>query len=113
MRAAVDPEAVLATDELPEYKRIGKEQAGHLVVTHSKGEYARGEAHVNTAESYFALLKRAHYGTHHHYSKKHLPRYVDEQGFKWDHRKVTDGERMVEAIRGAEGKRLTYRPITS
>ena len=47
-------------------------------------------------------------GIHHQMSKQHLHRYVDERGFMWSHRKVSDGERMVEAIKGIEGKRLMY-----
>ena len=53
---------------------------------------------TNTGESYFALLKRGHYGIFHQLSKKHLHRYCDEFTFRWDHRKVTDGERMVAVV---------------
>ncbi len=89
-------------------------QGGHESVTHSKGEYVRGDVHVNSAESFFALLKRGVHGTFHHVSKRHLPRYCDEFGFRWDHRNVTDGERTVAAIQQAEGKRLTlyYRSMS-
>ena len=60
-------------------------------------------------KGFVALLKRAHYGIHHQMSKQHLHRYWDDWSFMWDHRKVSDGERMVKAIEGAEGKRLKYR----
>jgi hypothetical protein len=80
-----------------------------LTVNHSQGEYARGDVNTNTAESFFALLKRGVHGTFHHISKTHLPRYCDEFSFRWDERKVTDGQRTVEAIKGAEGKRLMYK----
>lgn len=56
-----------------------------------------------------ALLKRGHYGIFHQLSKRHLSRYTDEFTFRWNWRKVSDGERMVRAIEGAEGKRLKYR----
>ena len=77
-------------------------------------EYVRRGAngllvHTNTAESFFALLKRGHYGVFHQLSKHHLHRYCHEFTFRWDHRHVSDGERMVAAIRGAEGKRLMYK----
>jgi hypothetical protein len=65
-------------------------------------------AHTNTAESFFALLKRGWYGIFHWYSRQHTHRYCDEFSFRWDQRKVSDGERMVAAIKGAEGKRLMY-----
>jgi hypothetical protein len=54
-------------------------------------------------------LKRGHYGTFHQLSKQHLFRYCNEFGFHWTFRKVTDGERMVRALEGTEGRRLTYR----
>jgi len=70
---------------------------------------ASEDVNTNTAESFFALLKRGVHGTFHHISKTHLHRYCDEFSFRWDERKVTDGERAVSAIKGAEGKRLIYR----
>lgn len=65
--------------------------------------------HSNTAESFFALLKRGHYRTFHKLSKKHINRYCDEFSFRWTHRKVTDAERREQAIKGAVGKRLMYK----
>jgi transposase-like protein len=113
IREHVDQTARIMTDEFPSYRGIGKEFAGgHRTVNHGKGQYARGkgfEIHVNSAESYFALLKRGVHGTFHHVSKKHLPRYCDEFSFRWDERKVTDGVRTVAAIKGSEGKRLMYK----
>jgi transposase-like protein len=113
--AKVAKEAVIMTDENTSYAGLAKDFAGHETVCHSKGEYARPiadgkQAHVNTAESFFALLKRGHYGIFHKLSKKHLHRYCTEFGFRWMHRKVTDGERMVAAIKGVTGKRLMYLP---
>jgi hypothetical protein len=80
---------------------------------HSIEEYSRTDpdgvkVHVNTAESFFALIKRGHYGIFHQLSKKHLHRYIEEFKFRWNLRKVTDGERMIEAIFGTIGKRLMY-----
>ncbi|MCG2684867.1 MAG: IS1595 family transposase [Planctomycetales bacterium] len=110
IRENVNPQAAIQTDELNLYKGIGQEFAGgHQTVNHSIGEYARGDVNTNTAESFFALLKRGVHGTFHHISKTHLHRYCDEFSFRWDERKVTDGQRTVEAIKGAEGKRLLYR----
>lgn len=111
-----DRDSTLFTDELPVYRRIGREfSGGHHRVLHRQQEYVRktpnGEMLVtsNTAESYFALLKRGHYGTFHQLGKRHLFRYVNEFSFRWNHRAVSDGERMVAAIKGAEGRRLMYR----
>ena len=72
-------------------------------------EYARGDAHVNTAESYFSLLKRGVMGAFHHVSRKHLNRYSDEFAFRWNRRHDSDAKRAEDAIRGADGKRLLYR----
>jgi len=105
-----------SSDSLPwkSYGGLDKEFAGHDVICHSSGQYARTNdegvsVNTNTAESFFALLKRGHYGIFHWFSRKHTHRYCDEFGFRWDRRKVSDGDRMVSAIKGAEGKRLMYR----
>ncbi len=101
----------LMTDELASYEKVGKEFANHGTVNHSGNEYASlaGFVHVNTAECRFSLMKRAVFGTHHSISEAHLPRYLAEWDFKWNTRKMTDGERAAEALGGIEGKRLTYR----
>ena len=103
------------TDESPVYVKPGKAFSGHASVNHSKDEYVRlgGFVHVNTAESFHALVKRQMYGTHHAVSGHHLQRYIDELAFRWNNRVangVNDVERANKAIKGAEGKRLMYRP---
>jgi ISXO2-like transposase domain len=82
-------------------------------VKHSLYEYVRGEAHINSAESFFSRLKRQLYGTHHAVSRKHLHRYIDEVAFKHNTRWLEDGARTVAAIQGADGKRLRYREPVS
>jgi transposase-like protein len=110
VRAHVDPSARLMTDENHAYFGLGSEFAGgHEVVNHSAYEYARGDATTNTVEGFFGLFKRGVMGSFHHISEKHMDRYLNEFSFRWDLRKVTDGERTVEAIKAAEGKRLMYR----
>lgn len=120
VRKLVDKSATLYTDDAVMYHGLGKEfEGGHHTVNHSAHEYVRYDengmtyASNNTAESWFALLKRSHYGIHHQMSAKHLHRYCTERSFMWNHREVTDGERMVAAIEGAEGKRLFYRMPTN
>jgi transposase-like protein len=112
MVKVADRRSYLMTDELHSYWTIGKEFAGHETVTHSENEYVKlgGFAHVNTAESRFSLMKRAVFGTHHSISEAHLARYLAEWDFKWNTRKISDGERAAIALKGIEGKRLTYRP---
>jgi transposase-like protein len=101
----------LMTDELASYEKVGKEFANHDTVTHSRDEYVRlgGFVHINTAECRFSLMKRAVFGTHHSISEAHLSRYLTEWDFKWNTRNITDGERAALALKGAEGRRLTYR----
>lgn len=112
IREMVNQEARIVTDEWKSYRGIGKEfKGGHSIVRHSEGEYVNGDAFTNTAESYFALLKRGIHGTFHHISKKHLSRYCNEFSFRWDNRKVSDGMRTENAIRGFVGKRLLLKEI--
>lgn len=109
IRENVKTSAAIMTDEFPSYRGLGQEfKGGHETVNHGEREYVRGTVHVNNAESFFALFKRGVHGTFHHVSKTHLRRYCDEFGFRWDHRKATDGERTVAAIKGASGKRVLY-----
>ena len=113
IRENVDRSSEIMTDEHKGYFGIGREFAGgHHTTNHLRREYLRGHVHSNTAESFFALLKRGVHGTFHHVSKKHLHRYCDEFGFRWNHRKTTDAERAVAAMGMSEGKRLAYRSVS-
>jgi transposase-like protein len=70
IRENVDKTARIMTDELSSYRGIGNEfDGGHETVNHGNKEYARGDVNVNSAESYFALLKRGVHGKFHHISK--------------------------------------------
>jgi transposase-like protein len=104
----------IMTDEAAVYPAITGGFAGHSTVNHSINEYVRsgGFIHTNTAEGYFAILKRGVYGTFHHVSPQHLKRYVGEFDFRYNERKalgVTDAERFSKSVGGIVGKRLTYR----
>ena len=101
------------TDELGAYHGVGRRvSGGHKTVKHSARQYVdgkNGEVHSNTVESVFSLIKRGLIGTFHSVSKKHLPLYLNEFEFRWNHRFEDDGERTAAAIRQADGKRLRYR----
>jgi transposase-like protein len=102
----------LHTDESLTYYWMGKEFAGHKTVNHSQDEYFRDGAGVQSAESFFALLKRGVFGSFHSISEQHLQRYCDEFAFRWNTRSalgIEDAERANLAIKGAVGRRLTYR----
>ncbi len=104
----------LMTDGANPYRTIGRQFRSHDAVDHGTGEYARGDAHSNTVESFFAILKRGVYGTFHHVSEAHLHRYLAEFDFRYNNRSalgVDDSERSDELLRGIAGKRLTYRRI--
>jgi transposase-like protein len=110
----VDKSAVVNTDEHPAYRRPLKQYKAHHAVNHSKVEYHRKNPDgtictTNSAESFFSLLKRGVYGSWHHVSPEHLPKYANEFAFRWTHRKVTDGERMENFMPLTFGKRLLYR----
>lgn len=109
IRQTVDRSSTIMTDEWKSYNGIGKHfEGGHEVVNHGRKEYFRNGATTNTAESYFAIMKRGIMGVYHSVSSQHLDRYCDEFSFRWNRRKITDGERTDDAIKNAQGKRLTY-----
>jgi len=96
------------TDSHRGYIGLAKKFAAHQTVNHMAHEYARGPAHVNTAEGYFSLLKRGINGPFHHVSKQHLHRYLAEFDFRYNTRKATDSERTMLAVRQVDGKQLQY-----
>ena len=109
--AQLDADTRLMTDDAGQYRNIHRDFR-HEAVNHGIGEYVRGEAHTNTVESYFAILKRGIIGTYHHVSQQHLKRYLAEFDFRYNNRialGVNDVARTVTAIKGASGKRLLYR----
>ena len=112
LKEKIAPKSDLRTDESNLYTQIGKEFASHETVNHSIKEYVRGDAHTNTVEGYFSILKRGIYGVYHHVSEQHLKRYLCEFDFRYNERialGVDDVERTNRALRGIVGKRLTYR----
>ncbi len=103
----------LYTDGLKSYQSIASEFAGHEYVAHDRGEYVRGPITTNSVESWNARLKRSITGTYHNVSREHLGRYVDEFVFRWNTSKMKDHHRMTAIVKGSDGKRLTYRPLSS
>lgn len=102
----------LITDEFGGYLKVGKAfEGGHFTTKHSSFQYVKPgtDIHSNTIEGAFSLIKRGVMGTFHSVSKKHLPNYLNEFEFRWNTRKLDDGQRVVRAIRQVEGKRLEYR----
>lgn len=75
---------ILITDEYKGYNRVSEKML-HAVITHAE-EYADGHIHTNSIESFWAIVKRAWYGTHHHYSRKYMPLYLAEACYKYNRR---------------------------
>ncbi len=103
-------ESELHTDESRLYSKVGREYVEHRKVVHVRGQYVgpHGES-TNKCENYFSIFKRGMRGVYQHCAEKHLQRYINEFDFRYNTRKLTDAQRAREAIKGAEGKRLTYR----
>jgi transposase-like protein len=116
LREMADRKSELHTDEALAYHWMGKEEfASHKAVNHSQDEYYRREdgAGVQSAEAFFALLKRAIYGNFHSVSEAHLQRYVCEAQFKFNYRQALgydDFQRAAIMLKSGKGKRLMYRP---
>jgi len=102
----------LITDEMNLYRPIGRKfEGGHDFVKHSAKEYVKPgtDIHSNTIEGVFSLIQRGLMGTFHSVTRKHLPNYLNEFQFRWNTRKMDDGERVQAAIKMIDGKRITYR----
>jgi DNA-directed RNA polymerase subunit RPC12/RpoP len=110
-----DADAHLMTDT--GVLRGGSGDQKHSLVNHFADEYVRYEEGVcvttNTVEGFFSILKRGINGVYHHVGRKHLHRYLGEFDFRYNERHVTDGERAQTALKGFEGKRLTYKAAGS
>jgi transposase-like protein len=112
IRANAVRDSVLMTDESPVYDKAGKGMKRHYTVNHAKGEYAKGFVSTNTVEGYFSIFKRGMKGVYQHCTEHHLQRYLNEFDFRYSNRSalgVEDAERAEIALKGIEGKRLTYR----
>jgi transposase-like protein len=89
---------LVATDEHSGYRFL-KEYFPHEAVSHSAGEYVRGEVHTNNLESFWSLFKRGIMGSFHHVSKKYLPLYLAEFQFRHNNRRESD--MFGKAVAGA------------
>ena len=102
------PGATVYTDDASAYKGMPFK---HSAVRHSVGEYVRDQVHTNGIESFWSMLKRAHKGTFHKISPKHLQRYVNEFCTHHNLRPLDTIELMESIAIGMIGKRLTYRDL--
>lgn len=116
-KKAVQPElrnhvaagSAIYTDALKSYE--GLTEFEHGVIDHAE-KYVDGQIHTNGLENFWSLTKRTLGGTYVSVEPFHLFRYLDEQCYRFNNRKLTDGERFDMAVRGIVGKRLTWDRLT-
>jgi transposase-like protein len=118
IRANLDRETHVMTDEAARYAQLGSEFAKHDAIDHSREEYGYTDrktgvkVNTNTIEGYYSIFKRGMKGVYQHCSEKHLHRYLAEFDFRYSNRSaraIEDKERAEILARGIVGKRLTYR----
>jgi transposase-like protein len=109
VRANVEPGSELFTDALKSYEGLSDYQ--HKVIDHAEA-YVDGNVHTNKMENFWSLLKRAIKGTYVSIEPYHLFRYLDEQSFRYNERKLNDAERFALVLGSVVGKRLTWNLLT-
>jgi transposase-like protein len=97
------------TDALKSYATLSDAYT-HAVIDHAEC-YAKGKIHTNGLENFWSLLKRSIKGTYVSVEPFHLFRYLDEQSFRFNTRKLSDGMRFLSAAVGIIRKRLTYKSL--
>ena len=112
VQANVPAGAAVVTDEFAAYRGLSSQGYIHHTVNHSAGEYVRHYCiHTNGIESFWALLKRGHYGIYHFMSAKHLHRYVNEFSFRQNTAQAGTMGFIEATIGRMVGKRLTYKEL--
>jgi transposase-like protein len=110
IREHVEAGAAIFSDELLSYDGLESDYK-HAVINHAV-EYVNGNVHTNGMENFWSLLKRGLHGTYVSVEPFHLFRYLDEQVYRFNNRKLNDGERFDIAVRQIVGKRITYKELT-
>jgi transposase-like protein len=105
----VEEGAILYTDELAGYKHLATIYK-HTSVNHSSGQYKVDNAHTNTIEGFWSLLKRQIVGIHHSISEQHLERYSQESAYRYNRRKLTQDEKFEDAVKKCN-RRLKYNAL--
>lgn len=109
VRSNVDKTANLYTDAHPAYDGLVRDYH-HEMIDH-RVSYGQGSVHTNGIENFWSLLKRSVKGTYVHVDNEHVERYLDEQSFRFNNRKVNDSKRFTNALKSVSGRRLTYREL--
>jgi len=104
------PGSILYTDALRSYRQTDRDYI-HEFIDHSL-RYAEGRVHTNTIENFWSCVKRTLHGTYIAPRAFHLNAYLDESVFRFNNRELPDGARLDEALKGVEGRRVTYAQLT-
>ena len=112
IRSSVDSGSTVYTDDHGGYDGL-RTAYKHRKVRHSVGEYVKRQAHTNSIESFWSMLKRGHKGTYHKMSPKHLHRYVDEFAGRHNIRDLDTMMQMAYIILAMVGRRLKYKALTA
>lgn len=110
IRAGVEQNTSIFTDALASYEGLNEDYV-HQVIDHAE-RYVDGQIHTNGMENFWSLLKRMIKGTYVSVEPFHLFRYLDEEAFRFNNRKLTDAERFVRVGSTIVGKRLTFDELT-
>ena len=111
VREHVEAGANLYTDDFGSYRGLGQDFI-HGVINHAE-RYVDGQVHTNAIENFWSLLKRTLKGTYVSVEPFHLFRYLDEQAFRFNMRKMTDAARFALTAGSVFGKRLTFAQLTA
>lgn len=110
IRKHVEAGSAIFSDELKSYQGLETEYQ-HAVINHAI-EYVNDNVHTNGMENFWSLLKRGLHGTYISVEPFHLFRYIDEQAWRFNNRKMDDAERFDIGVREIVGKRITYAELT-
>ncbi|TCD11634.1 IS1595 family transposase [Pedobacter frigidisoli] len=105
----VKSKSIIMTDEWGGYNKLER-IFSHSFVNHGAGQYVIGNVHTNSIEGFWSQLKRSIFGIYHSASRVHLQKYVDESVFRYNTRKVGEGERM-EMMLSLANCRLKYHTL--
>jgi len=111
IRENVSSGSIVVSDDFKGYKDLADIGYDHKTVCHSARQFVNNMAHTNGIESFWALLKRGHYGIYHYMSAKHLHRYVKEFSFRHNTSRAGTMAFINATIERMEGKRLTYKEL--
>ena len=105
--------AKVNTDEGAQYHWMRSSSYEHSIVKHGLGEYVNGDAYTNSIEGAFGHFKRSIIGVYHKASDKHINRYLNMFAWRWNSRKMGEGQRVNALLKSTVGRSLTYKALTA